>query len=206
MLHRAQLVEDGPGWQTLSKEVAYQDPYTSVLIHRVKSPHHPEERNWTVVHRRAAVVVAPLTTEGRLVLVRQERIPVRALLWEFPAGQIDEQTEAHGEAVQRTALREMEEETGHRLRADGKLQSMGCFFSSVGFTDEHAYLFVAQPVESNGKGPAPDESESIVEVRAFTPEEVRRMIADGEIRDANTLCMFARMAAIGTLGRSPTPP
>ena len=46
-------------------------------------------------------------------------------------------------------------------------------------------------------GSACDPGESITECRAFAPAEFRAMIARGEIRDANTLCAFARLAALG---------
>ena len=35
-----------------------------------------------------------MTPDGRLLLIRQERIPIRAAIWEFPAGQIDDPAEA----------------------------------------------------------------------------------------------------------------
>jgi hypothetical protein len=48
-----------------------------------------------------------------------------------------------------------------------------------------------------------DESESILDCRAFAVAEIRRMIAENEIRDANTLSMWARLWAHGLLpGRS----
>jgi len=42
-----------------------------------------------------------------------------------------------------------------------------------------------------------DENEVIHECRAFTPAELRGMIAGNEILDANTLSTFARMCALG---------
>jgi hypothetical protein len=48
-------------------------------------------------------------------------------------------------------------------------------------------------------GAAHDDAEAIAECRAFSPEELRGAIASGEIRDANTLCLFARMTAVGML-------
>jgi hypothetical protein len=49
----------------------------------------------------------------------------------------------------------------------------------------------------SAQGHAHDESEAITACRAFTREEFRAMIASGEIRDANTLCAFARLVAMG---------
>jgi hypothetical protein len=40
-----------------------------------------------------------------------------------------------------------------------------------------------------------DESESILDCRAFTISQIRRMIAENDIRDANTLSALARLWA-----------
>jgi ADP-ribose pyrophosphatase len=107
----------------------------------------------------------------------------------MPAGQIDGQIDD----VEETALRELREETGHELAANGELVALGHFFTSPGLTDERCHFFLARPVERTG-GP---EDESIVECRAFSAADLARMIAKNEIRDSNTLSICARMAARG---------
>jgi hypothetical protein len=54
-------------------------------------------------------------------------------------------------------------------------------------------------VVPSAAGSSHDEAEAIQECRAFTVAEVRRMIAENEIRDANTLSTFARMCVLGFL-------
>ena len=81
----------------------------------------------------------------------------------------------------------------------GELLPLGHFFSSPGFTDEHAYLFLARGVEMTSDGHAHEESEAISDCRAFRPVEIARMIAANEIRDANTLSVCARLVARGLL-------
>ena len=193
------LNQNTPGWRTLADETAFANPFAEVHIVNVTSPMRPQGAPWTVVHRKGACLVAPITAEGNLLLVRQERITIRAAIWEFPAGQIDE-TEGHNDALLReTALRELREESGHELAPDGELIPLGMFFSSPGVMDEHTYLFVARPVVLSPHGTAHEAAEAIAECRAFTPAELRQMIASGEIRDANSLAAFARMTAMGIL-------
>lgn len=187
------------GWKTLSDEKAFANPYVEVHAVTVQTPSRPDGCSWTVVHRKAAVVVAPMTREGKFLLVRQERIPIRAVIWEFPAGQIDVKTEHDEAAKMRTARRELREETGHQLAKGGRFESLGYFFPSAGFTDEHSHLYLASPVVPSASGNDPDEHEAIVECRAFSPGELRAMIADNEIRDANTLSAYARMCAMGLI-------
>jgi len=193
------LNQNVPGWQTLSDDIAFANPFAEVHLVKVSTPMRPDGATWTVIHRKWACVVAPITAEGNLLLIRQERIPIRAAIWEFPAGQIDE-TEGHSEAVIReTALRELREESGHALAPGGELIPMGLFFSSPGVMDEHGYLFAARPVIPCPDGPMHEAAEAIGECRAFSPAELRQMIAEGKIRDANTLAAFARMTALGIL-------
>ncbi len=185
------------GWEVVSQETHFANAHLAVATEEVKSPRRPEGQAWTVVHRKAAVIIAPLTVEGRLILIRQERIAIRAEIWEVPAGQIDEETGNARAAIEAVALREMREETGYELGRDGELIPLGYFFSSPGFTDEHGYFFLARGVRPAAAGDAHEESETILECRAFEMTEVARKIAANEIRDANTLGLWARLVALG---------
>lgn len=195
----SRLPRQEEGWDTISSETHFQNPHLAVVTDEVRTPARKRTTPWTVVQRKAAVVIAPLTSAGDLVLVRQERIAIRAAIWEVPAGQIDEAGELDAAAIEAIALRELREETGYHLAQAGELLGLGYFFSSPGFTDEHAYLFLARPVEPSPGGHAHTETESIVDCRSFTPREVARMIMNGEIRDANTLAICARLVASGFL-------
>jgi len=190
---------DTPGWETLSDTTPFANPFAEVHLVNVRTPMRPEGAPWTLLHRKGACVVAPITAEGNLLLIRQERIPIRAAIWEFPAGQIDELGEPSDEVIRQTALRELREESGHELASGGELIPLGLFFSSPGIMDEHNYLFVARPVVPSPNGTEHEATEAIGECRAFTPAEFRQMIASGEIRDANTLAAFARMTSMGIL-------
>ena len=192
-----QFIRNSQEWELLSEEIQFANPYVQVRAARVRTPSRSEGCNWTVVHRKGAAVVVPVTEADDLLLVRQERVPIRATLWEFPAGQIDVSAEHDDATIRATALRELREESGYELAPGGELLSLGYFFPSCGFTDEHSHLFLARPVVPSLHGRSPDENEAIAECRAFSPEEFRAMIASGEIRDANTLSAYARMCAMG---------
>lgn len=191
------FIRDADGWQTHASEELFDNPHLSVHRVTVSSPTRPEPFKWLVCHRKSAVVIAPMTAEGNLLLVRQERVPIRATIWEFPAGQIDDHAEP--EAIRRTVARELREEAGYELAPDGELIPLGHFFPSSGFTDEHSHLFLARPVVPHPEGHDHDPGEAITACRAFTPAELRAMIASGEICDANTLAAFARLTAMGLL-------
>ena len=182
-------------WQILEINSLFRNPYLEVFQERVILPGEVRVRNWTVVRRKQAVVIAPLTTEGNYVLIHQARIPVRKMLWEFPAGQIDGSFEPGMETIRQTALRELTEETGYSLGAAGELIYLGHYYSSQGFCDETPHLFLARPVHATGFGRKPEDSESIIECREFSLDDIRSMIADSVIQDANTLALYARLSA-----------
>ena len=200
-MKQSNIVHGGQGWETVSSERHFADAHVEVVTDQVQTPTRTRPRTWTIVHRKAAVVIAPMAQDGKLVLICQERIPIREAIWEMPSGQIDVVAGIGDpgyptETIEQVALRELREEAGYELAKDGELIPLGHYFSSPGFTDERGYFFLARPVV-----PCPDyvrdESEYILDCRAFAISEIRRMIAENEIRDGNTLGICARLAARG---------
>ncbi|MFZ4766597.1 MAG: NUDIX hydrolase [Roseimicrobium sp.] len=183
------------GWHKLPGQTVYDGRYVQVEECRFLTPNRPDvPLSWTVVHRKAAVAVAAQTEDGRFVLIHQERLPVMRVLWEFPAGQLDD-----GEtcaAIVATVWRELDEEAGCEPLPETVLKPLGWFFGSQGFTDEHVYLFAAGPVRIV-RAPQPVGGEHIGEVRLVTAEELRELVATFVIQDALTLALFARLAALG---------
>jgi len=190
-------VEATGSWEIVSSETRFEDKNLAVVIEEIRSPARHDPRSWTVVRRKRAVVIAPMTVEGKVILIRQERIPIRAAIWEVPAGQIDDESETDAGEIAAVALRELREETGFELALGGELIPLGDYFTSPGFTDERGFFFLARPVREAADGHSRDASESILDCRAFTGEELREMIASNEIRDANTLAICARLLSRG---------
>ena len=187
------------GWEIVSAKSCFKNKNVEIVEEEIRSPAKPEPRSWTVARRKRAVIIAAMTAEGGLILIRQERIPVRAAIWEVPAGQIDDESETDADEIAAVALKELREETGFELAEDGDLIPLGDYFTSPGFTDERGYCFLARPVRESAEGHSREESESILDCRAFTADEIRDMIASNEIRDANTLAIWSRLLARGLL-------
>jgi ADP-ribose pyrophosphatase len=191
------FVNEEEAWVVSRSEVLFRNPHVEVRDETVVIPGENQPRRWTVVGRKKAIVVAPVTVEGRFVLIHQARIPVRRWLWEFPAGQVDETKTPSPEQLRETVLRELAEEAGYELTADGDLTYLGHYFPSQGFTDEENHLFVASPVQQNAVGFQPERAEAISQHMEFSSDELRAMIDDSTIQDANTLALFAKMVARG---------
>ncbi len=194
-------VIDGNGWAKLSGHQTYADPHIQIERAVYHSPSRPgEEVHWTIAHRKAAVAVAARDASGRWIMIHQERFPVQMTLWEFPAGQIDDHDRRLETSVILGAVdQELAEEAGFQLSETGELIPLGYFFSSQGFTTEHVYLFVATNVEPIPAGRVEVGGERIPDLTTFSGEELTQMVASGEIRDALSLALYARMSARGLL-------
>lgn len=129
-----------------------------------------------VVRHRGSAVMMPVDEKGRILLVRQYRLPAGRALWELPAGRVDP-----GEKLLRAARRELEEETGYRARTWKKLIS---FYASPGYVAEKMTIFVATGLLKGEAKPMEDER---IECRWFTPAELERMIRTGRLIDAKTI-------------------
>lgn len=132
-----------------------------------------------IVQHRGSAVMMPVDKRGRILLVRQYRLPAGKSLWELPAGKVDE-----GEKVLAAARRELAEETGYRARRWKKLLS---FFVSPGYVAERMTIFVATDLAEGEASPMEDER---IECRWFAPSEVDSMIRSGRIADAKTIVGF----------------
>ena len=118
----------------------------------------------------------PIDERGRILLVKQYRLPARSYLWELPAGRVDE-----GETVLAAAKRELQEETGLKAKRWTRLAS---FYVSPGFLEEKMTIFVAQELKGGEQTPMEDER---IEMQWYSGREVDQMISGGKIMDAKTM-------------------
>jgi ADP-ribose pyrophosphatase len=129
-----------------------------------------------VVHHSGSAVMLARDEQGRILLVRQFRLPARRKLWELPAGRLNNR-----ETPLRAAQRELEEETGYHARSWKRLVA---FYPSPGYCTEYMTVYLAEGLTPGATHPDEDE---LIETRWFTPEQVRQMIARGRIEDGKTL-------------------
>ena len=128
---------------------------------------------------QCAGAIVPVLADGSGVLVKQCRYPLGTLLWEIPAGKLDHGPE---EDTLECAKRELSEETGYDAGHWEKLTSIA---TTPGLSDEIIHLYKAWGLQKFAQHTDEDE---FIGVQAFTPAELRRMVADGELYDAKTLC------------------
>ena len=71
---------ESDGWEIVSRETHFRNDHLEVSTEEIRTPARSEPQKWTVVHRKKAVVIAPMTPEGKIILIRQERLPIRAAI------------------------------------------------------------------------------------------------------------------------------
>jgi ADP-ribose pyrophosphatase len=114
--------------------------------------------------------------EPGILLERQYRHAARQLLWELPAGRIDE-----GENDLVAAKRELLEETGYTA---SKWKCILRFFASPGFLAEAMNLYYARGLRP---GKAQPEDDEVIHVRFVPLSAAVRMVMRGTIKDAKTI-------------------
>jgi len=134
-----------------------------------------------IIRHPGSVVIVPITESGDVVLVRQYRHAIGRLVWELPAGSLKA-----GEDVERAAIRECQEEVG---LIPARMRRAGSFFPTPGYCDEEMHFFVASGLRKPGTGDevAHQDEDEDIEALPFALEQVRAMIASGEIVDLKTV-------------------
>ena len=159
----------------ISSEERYRTPIFWVTQDRALDPDGFEIHRAIVQHNGSAVMM-PVDSKGRILLVRQYRLPARRYLWELPAGRLDP-----GETVLKAARRELREETGYRARKWKKLVS---FWPRPGYVAEKMTIYLATGLAAGDAMPMEDER---IKTKWFTPREIERAIGTGTIADAKTI-------------------
>ena len=128
-----------------------------------------------VKHSGGVVILA--FKEDKILLVKQFRYPMKEVMLELPAGKLEQ-----GEDPFEAAKRELEEETGY---CANKWTDLGYVYTSPGYSDEKLYLYKAEDLEFTHCHP--DEGE-IIQAFEYKYDDVLKMIDNGQINDAKTLC------------------
>jgi len=158
--------------------IVFKGRVFAVEVERRRFP-NGQEHEVAIVRHNPSVVLIPIQDDGRVILIRQYRASIDRVIWEIPAGRVDD-----GEEPDAAAARECEEEIG---LVPGTIERIRGLYPTPGFCDEELIFYRV----SNLRPPPPDSShkpddDEDIESMAVTLDEARAMVDRGEIIDLKT--------------------
>lgn len=159
----------------VSSEDVFSGSLLKVKVDRVRLPDGEESVREHIAHPGAVTVIAVLDN-GKLLLERQYRHPLKQVFLELPAGKID-----HGEPILDTARRELREETGYKAKS---WRHLGVVHPCIGYSNEHIEIFLAHGLSYVGHE---RDQEEFLEVVELSLADALLAVRDGEITDGKTI-------------------
>ena len=159
----------------LTSEQVLKGDFLDVRRDTVRLPDGSVASREYVIHPGAVMIVAQLD-DGHLVLERQFRYPVKAVMVEFPAGKLDP-----GESTLECAQRELREETGYTARQWARA---GVLHPVISYSTEFIEVWFARDLS---KGNRKLDVGEFLDVFTASAAELLDWCRDGRVTDAKTL-------------------
>lgn len=153
-------------WKLLEKKETFKSSFITLYKEKLKRGDGKVVEDYYSVKRRDAVFVVALNKKLDIVLVYQYKNGIKDLIWEVPAGYVDE-----NETPLQAAQRELLEETGFQA---GEFISLGGFNPGPSIGSNCHYAFLALNCEKISEQKL-DENEDI-DVKTFSFREVTSSI------------------------------
>jgi ADP-ribose pyrophosphatase len=160
---------------TLSSSELLKGHFLHAFRDTVRLPDGREASREYVRHPGAVMIVAQLD-DGRLVMERQYRYPVHAVMVEFPAGKLDA-----GEDSLACAKRELREETGYTAR---RWARAGVLHPVISYSTEFIDIWFATDLTA---GERQLDAGEFLDVFTAHPAELLKWCSDGHVTDGKTL-------------------
>jgi ADP-ribose pyrophosphatase len=153
----------------------------SVRTDTAISPRTGMEHDFHIIESREWVNIIPLTSDHRVVMVRQYRHGSRTVTLEIPGGLADP-----GDTPEEAAARELLEETGYQAEQWTKI---GVVNPNPAIFNNRCYTFLAQNIQKVSDL-IPDQTEDI-EVALIPLKDIPELIRTGEIDHAIVIAAFS---------------
>ena len=174
-------------WPRLSSREIYRNAWLRVQIDRVLLP-DGTPYDYTVLHRTTDGVAALVfDDQQRILLEREYRYPVDAVIWQLPGGLLNPDEEALP-AMQR----ELAEETGYEAE---NWERLGVFWDNPALSDMQIHLFLARGARASAQ--TNFDTAEYIETVWQSWDWVMQSVRTGEIKERVLLSALGMLLARG---------
>jgi ADP-ribose pyrophosphatase len=178
---------DIPHEEFVSSEDVFDGSLLKLRVDTVTLPSGKEGTRELIEHP-GSVVIVPVTTDGKVLFVRQFRYSIGSYLLELPAGLIDP-----GEEPEESAKRELLEEVSHEA---GTIRELCKVYISPGYTKEMTIIYLAEdcvPVEYE------DDEDEQMQLFPIALEDIKDLLVTGaaDAVDAQTMLGMLWLVRLG---------
>jgi len=178
---------DLPHEEHVSSEDVFDGTLLKLRVDTVTLPSGKEGTRELIEHP-GSVVIVPVTTDGKVLFVRQFRYSVGTYLLELPAGLIDP-----GEDPVESAKRELVEEVSYEA---GTMRELCKVYISPGYTKEITTIYLAEdcvPVEYE------DDEDEPIQLFPVDLSDIKSMLVTGaaDAVDAQTMLGMLWLVRLG---------
>lgn len=160
------------------REVVRKGVIFDLIVDHIEYPSGNVSIREVAKHPGGAVVV-PVFDNGDVLMIKQHRYPVDEILYELPAGKLDQ-----GEDPEDCARRELEEETGYRAE---RLEKLTAFYTTPGFCTEKLHIYLATGLKILESGQQLEEGEASISIETIPLKKALDMTESQEIVDGKTI-------------------
>jgi 8-oxo-dGTP pyrophosphatase MutT (NUDIX family) len=174
---------DSDRWLVHGRRWIYESAWVRVGLADISQPSGDRFEHHVVWLPPAAMTVVLDDAGENVLLAWRHRFVPDVWNWELPGGLVDE-----GEDPERTAAREVEEETGYRPRS---MQHLVTFEPMIGMVTSQHHVYLARGAERVG-----DTTEQNEGLFQWVPvAKAPQLIADGQIVNSGTLVGLLHLTA-----------